>query len=554
MYILIRENYQRRKTERMKKIFSLMFAAVAVAGITSCEESTIEENFSSVEQGKSEPSCIFASIDNGDMTRVAMTDDGALNFAWESTDAITVEVGGTTYTYTCDDAASGKFVCADTPAFEQGAEYTVSFGASEVSMSQTNADNKFATSESLRLEAKFTYAEGEDIALTFNGTLPIITIVKEGVDATYDGSVIFQNGTETYSADGTIVGDKLTANIVIKEKSGERNMVFMLNGTDGLIKDAYSVKSSKAYVAGVRYTADLSNASLEQPVVLGDNIDTNNNGIIENAELDAFFGNLADGIQKDGATWVISGVNVPAQFSNYFTSRKYDFTNISIICPDIVTVEEGEFENCAPLLSVSCPNAIDIKANAFLGCINMTTVDTPKATSVGPSAFQNCHVLTSVNFPDVDGTIGASAFKECHKLASVNLPNATAIDALAFENCKVLTSVSFPKVIRIGANAFSGCAELTSVDFPAVTYIDMQVFKQDWKLTEVRLTTADEISLFYDANNTWQSPFANCASKCNLYLSSANYEDVEIIESTQSWVPTSYNWGGYTWKSITEVK
>ena len=380
-----------------------MFAAVAVVGITSCSESAIDENLDtnqpSVEQNNGEGSYLFASIDNGSATRVSMTDDGVLSFAWEAGDVITINVAGTDYTYTCEDASTGKFTCDDAPAFVDGDKYTASFGATTPATSQDNTDNKFANSESLRLEASFTYTEGEDITLTFEGTHPIITITKT-VGSSYGDSctVGFYDGGNFYEAKGVITGEVLKANIVINASNGERNLSFMLSGADGELKEIYETSTSKEYKAGVRYNANLgvlatSDPDSKLPVFSTENIDANRNGECENSEIKNYLENLTYN-QKHGGTWFIPGTTVPAGLKAYLVKNPGDYTDISIICLDMQTINAREFAGCHSLTSISCPNVTTIEDFAFQYCANLATIYFPKAITIGAAAFKACKNLT----------------------------------------------------------------------------------------------------------------------------------------------------------------
>ena len=514
-----------------------MFAAVAVVGITSCSESAIDENLDtnqpSVEQNKGEGSCLFASIDNGSATRVSMTDNGTtgLSFAWEAGDVITINVAGTDYTYTCEDASTGKFTCDDAPAFVDGDNYTASFGDATPAASQDNTDDSFSSSESLRLEASFTYTEGEDITLTFNGVYPIITITKPVDSSVYDGniSVTFRDGDTSYEAGGVIDNGILKASIVINRSSGERDLVFMLKN-NATIEEAYIVKSvNKSYEACTRYTADLSKLTHQNKIVVL------SEDSYDGKTIPAFLEGLPVE-QKNNAKWYLPGTDVPEKFKDYIKTTS-SFSQISLICPDITKIDKSQFGGRKALSSISCPKVTSIGDGAFNGCVNLVTLDFPNATSVGKSAFNDCNSLTKVSFPKVTN-IGASAFRSCDKIESLDFPIATTIGDTAFYNCRSnnFKRVSFPLVETIGRNAFGACVSLADIDFPEATKIGEKAFFSCSGLRDVTFLNVTAIGkeAFYGCTGLQTVSFPNATTigesafiKCPLV--SAEFPAAKII-------------------------
>ena len=519
----------------MKKIFSLIFATVAVIGITSCNENTIEEglntNQPSIEKDDSNALYLFATIDNGEQTRVSMTDnDTTVNFAWEVGDEIRVVVNGTTYTYKYDEESS-RFVCkGDAPAYESGTEYTATFGTETPSSSQDNVDNSFNCDESLRLEAKFTYDENSETHLNFKGKYPIITIVKDGVNSSdYSGDVVFHDGINSYEAQGTITNGKLTANIVIRESSGDRYLTFKLMGTNPEeVKVCYFVPTAKAYLPKVRYKADFT-------------------GKESYATFPADFDfRTLDPSLKGNATWNISGDTIDNDFRVKFRDDTA-IKNISINCPNVVTIPKEAFQLCKELISVSFPNATIVNEKAFYLCDKLKNINIPNAEIIGVSAFQDCKVLTDINFPKVT-ELADEAFRGCSVLNNINFPELKTIGIRAFHSCHSLETVEFLKVETINERAFRLCTTISEIKLPNTTKIGVYAFKDVNALTSVYLTTATDITIekVTEENGLTVYPFGSIQKKCTLHLSAANYDDIIILEDGKQ------KWGGTVWNSIVE--
>ena len=154
---------------------------------------------------------------------------------------------------------------------------------------------------------------------------------------------------------------------------------------------------------------------------------------------------------------------------------------VSVLLPNIISIDSFAFLWCRSLENLSFPNATDIGDRAFFDCRRLVTISLPEVINVGNGAFWRCYALENISFPSAIN-VGAGAFASCRQLMSVSLPNATYIgkpyssyDAYdrgaggVFSNCEQLTSVSLPNATFIGYSAFSHCCNLTELTMGSAT-------------------------------------------------------------------------------------
>lgn len=130
---------------------------------------------------------------------------------------------------------------------------------------------------------------------------------------------------------------------------------------------------------------------------------------------------------------------------------------------DVTTIGDYAFYYCDDgLSSVSFPEVTTMGENAFAQCANLVSVNIPKLTEIPYNAFSYCSKLTAANFP-LATRIGSYSFPSCSSLVTVDFSSAVTIDSYAFENCKNLATVDLPCATSIAKNAFKGCSALTTL-------------------------------------------------------------------------------------------
>ena len=132
----------------------------------------------------------------------------------------------------------------------------------------------------------------------------------------------------------------------------------------------------------------------------------------------------------------------------------------SIDLPAAETIGEGAFGTCRSLTSIDLPKAKSIGSYAFSSCSGLESIDLPKAKSIGSYAFSSCIGLTSIDLP-VATSIENSAFGACEKLESIELPAAETIGSAAFEGCTRLKSLAVPSTATTGSDVFIGSSPTT---------------------------------------------------------------------------------------------
>ncbi len=535
----------------MKKLFSLMYLAVAVISIVSCQMKEIEEINTSLKQNvvRNDASVLFATFDQSAQSRVSMVDRGAegLSFAWERTDHLTLECDEVTYTYSCADAESGAFVCNQKPDFQEGTEYTVYFGKnSSPRSSQNNSDNRFGDGDkTLTLRALFTYYEGEPINLQFEGVHPIITIVCRDFDTENYKSdyMVFCNGDaeHSYISHGCVVDDEgtLTTSLVIDANATPRDLIFKFEGKerkeDGNLNVlSYHVRTSKEYKAGVRYMADITDLPHYEANCYAYSVKQIQEGDASlHTENCTFL--ITDEEIEYGA---LSGIISTETSDNY----PLTFNNIGIIMPNATTLEKSGnkyssvFYHCDAISSIYAPKLVDVGYDAFAYCSAMRSFEAPllelnnKNSDMG--LFKKCEALTSVKVKSID-KVFYWLFSYCYALTDVDLSEVTVLETQSL-NDTAFVNLSLPKATTLNSQSLESCANLESVELPVADTFAGNVFNMCDKLRTIKLTSPELITL----NDT---TFGNLKTEeCHLYLSPANYANVT----------NGNKWGGEIWQEI----
>ena len=157
---------QKKEQKKMKKFWNLMLAALVIIGAAACTE-----NYDGVE--KAEGFSFYAEVVNG--TRATIEKDGSeWKTVWNGGEELIVNG---TYTFTCTDAATGKFTCYDADAANlAGTAVTITTNGKHNSYEGQNAFYTTASVENfgtdkVELQAltsffRFNYSGESDLTLT----------------------------------------------------------------------------------------------------------------------------------------------------------------------------------------------------------------------------------------------------------------------------------------------------------------------------------------------------------------------------------------------------
>ena len=99
---------------------------------------------------------------------------------------------------------------------------------------------------------------------------------------------------------------------------------------------------------------------------------------------------------------------------------------------------------------------------AGLGATGIKTINLPKAELVNGRCFENCHSLTTVELPAAK-TLPWATFRACEQLISVDAPNVSSVEAYAFTGCAKITTLKLTTTedITIDENAWNRETEET---------------------------------------------------------------------------------------------
>ena len=184
---------------------------------------------------------------------------------------------------------------------------------------------------------------------------------------------------------------------------------------------------------------------------------------------------------------VISGVEIGGLKYDLDTDAKTASMTGYTVEPMKIDVDEVKYSDETYTVTT-------VKEIAFL-CCPLTSLSLPNVTTIANGAFRNCASLTSVSLPKVT-SIGSYAFGSC-PLTSLSLPNAMTIAGDAFSDCTSLTNAVLPRVATVGGMAFWGCSSLTDVLLASATAMEGSVFKYCDSLT--LLIVNPDMKLLIDA-------------------------------------------------------
>lgn len=325
----------------MRKLFrNFALVAVAAVGVVACSEAEIDELGENLEPVEA-TTVLFAATPSGEATtKVEFTDNNedddtettGIDLKWELDDAFTLydADGAKVGEFICTDAESGKFE-AEGVTLTEGDEYTAKYNEDATTASQ-DGDKINNLDAACQMEATFKYST-EGTSITFEHKMAIMTFKFESAER--PAKLVFDNGDEasytvTYTELEPNESNIYTSHIMIEPcEAVSRTLTFSLYATADAT-DAYDIRSvptSKAYVAGTRYTATTS--SLDQIIWLGSGTEEEPYMISNEADLVALSTSVNNyNIHKDNYFKLTNDIELTSSFSSIGCSNGQYFSGV----------------------------------------------------------------------------------------------------------------------------------------------------------------------------------------------------------------------------------
>ncbi|CAJ1967779.1 unnamed protein product [Cylindrotheca closterium] len=212
------------------------------------------------------------------------------------------------------------------------------------------------------------------------------------------------------------------------------------------------------------------------------NNDDEEEEIVEHVEFvyDSEDKEITEEIKRTMTKLIVRGPNVKTIKEGVFKEcaklKEIDFTEATAL----ETIGYGAFFKCPSLLAFKCPsNVKTIGQRAFLFCENLKEIDFTEATAletIGGWAFRKCPSLLAFKCPSNVKTIGDYAFCECENLKEIDFTEAIALETIgefAFYKCPSLLAFKCPSNVKtIGRQAFAYCSKLKEIDFTKATALE----------------------------------------------------------------------------------
>ena len=500
----------------MNKI-TLICLTAAIALLSSCNNEEIVQQLPQPENSKA--TLIIAMPQEDPTTRIAFNDEetAGVKLTWEAEDKIMLyDAASNNYAATFqietgkEGEATAQFGVADGTVVS-GQTYTAVYPAIYLAdgttpaptlsqrieiingKTQTNVDDLIHLDEQCYMTANLTYNDPQTL-VTFAHQYAMLTVeigTPSGYIAGTHGAPVnftFFNGGNTIlltlsgieDCESTFKAYMLIEPITPKDTEDKRDLRFQLLCESGDLFEKEIPLVNKAYIAGRRYTAKLTESdklelntstyatvadAVAAPAFATGQTVVITEGITESTDLSTLAAKLKDNNIQINLVLPNATALIPEAFKDCISLA-------SVNMPKVEDLSDGVFQSCTNLAAISAPEVINVMINTFLGCTSLTSISLPKATNLKQGAFFSCIKLTSINLPKVKTITGESVFSSCTSLTSISLPLIIDSEATrVFSGCTSLTNVNLPAIKVIGNNWFHNCTSLTSISLPAAETI-----------------------------------------------------------------------------------
>ncbi|MFI3324293.1 MAG: hypothetical protein SNG59_06415 [Rikenellaceae bacterium] len=476
----------------MKNLFRFFaLAAIVAVGVVSCQEVDGELNNLSV---AGDGTTIYASIPTSSITKISFTDNGddGIALKWELDDTFTVTDATNAYTFVCTDATTGAFT-STTGTLTDGVTYTATYGSKE-GIYEQDGDEINDLDNACYMLGEFTYSEGSDLNFTFEHQMAVVTFTFESAEC--PAKLVFENGEDSYTVSySTIepVGTLYTSHIMINPcEASERTLIFSLYDSNDTAYDIRTTTTTKAYVAGMRYTAAVSDIdtyiafeddSFRDALLAHEGLDINGDGAISYNEAAAYTGAISVSDES------ISSMDEIKCFTSITTLTCY---GLSISSLDLSANTELTYLNCNYSTSLS---SLDLSANTELtrlscsGCTSLSSLDLSANTEL---TYLHCGNLASLSSLDLSANTELTTLYcygcalslldlsknteltylncgSCASLSSLDLSNNTKLTYLGCGYSTSLSSLDLSANTELTTLSCYGCTSFSSLDLSANT-------------------------------------------------------------------------------------
>ncbi len=442
----------------MKRFFrSFTLTAVAVMSIVACNKDVIDEPTFEQPSGTT----LTASISSATQTKVSFTDNTtSIDLAWESGDSFTLydESGYYAGTFTTANG-DGNFTSADIESLSDDIFYTAIYPASSAStLAEAQATDLTSTQDGDKIGnlSNSCYMQGELAAgttsISFDHQMAIMTFKFTSDER--PAKLIFENGDETYTVTYSEINadedTKLyTSHIMVNPcASTTRTLTFSLYNSADVAYDIRTVETSKAYEAGMRYTASVSD--LENSVWSGTGTYDDPYQIENATQLRALATNVNNGKSYSGEYFLMTTdinlyneaftpIGTNSSFYGTFNGGGYEVSGLYVpasydMCVGLFGYNIGTIANLGVSGSVAsyaeavggivgCNHENGIITNCYNSCSVSGEMEIGGIAGVNSGTITNCYNSGSVDGTFITGGIAgfnSGTITNCYNSGSVS--------------------------------------------------------------------------------------------------------------------------------------